>query len=487
MWNPLTLPIFATEGLQRVMKSRQRWFWLGVVAIWLIALTLRFWGLERFNTLVFDEVYIAKLAHNYVTQSPFSHNHPPLGKYMVALGIWLKGFNTWGYRWMNALIGSTVPLILTGIAYQLTQRRSYALLAGGLATIDGLLLVESRYALLNIYLVFFGLLGHWLFLIAFAQHQHRRLGWLTGAAICFGAAVAVKWSGLGFLLGAYVFCCGTWFVRQLCGEMPSSTDLAKQSPSPTFTPFPRWQLWGYLPAIAFLAYVIAWLPHLQLDPTYNFWQAQLHILGYHGGIGSGPDEHPYCSSWYTWPLMLRSISYLYDRAVDLAEPLPIFGPMVPLRSSNFLYSVYALGNPMLWWFSTMAIAWMGWQWVRNGWRSVVGRLQSPTLGTACQAHPELIWIPLYLGTNYAANLLPWSLVSRCTFLYHYLPASMFSGLALAWLIDLWIHSSHRIFRVISLTVILLCLMSFIYWSPFFLGLPISPEEWKARIWLSSWI
>jgi len=47
---------------------------------------------------------------------------------------------------------------VAGIAYQLSHRRSYAFIAA-LAAADGLFLVESRYALNNVYLVIFGLLG----------------------------------------------------------------------------------------------------------------------------------------------------------------------------------------------------------------------------------------------------------------------------------------------------------------------------------------
>ncbi|HEY9828621.1 MAG TPA: phospholipid carrier-dependent glycosyltransferase [Stenomitos sp.] len=119
------------------------WFWIGLAGLWAIALSLRFWGLDRFNTLVFDEIYFAKFGHNYLTHTTFFDAHPPLGKYLIAVGIWLKGFNPWGYRWMNALIGSFIPVIVTGLAYQLSRRYSLALLAGLLAVGDGLLLIHT--------------------------------------------------------------------------------------------------------------------------------------------------------------------------------------------------------------------------------------------------------------------------------------------------------------------------------------------------------
>ncbi len=77
---------------------------------------------------------------------------------------------------MNALTGSLIPLLVAGIAYQLSHRRSYALIAGLFAAVDGLLLVESRYALINIYLLFFGLLGQWFLLLALNTRGEQR--WL---------------------------------------------------------------------------------------------------------------------------------------------------------------------------------------------------------------------------------------------------------------------------------------------------------------------
>ena len=62
-------------------------FALGMLSVFLLSLTLRFWQLERFNTLIFDEVYYAKFANNYLTKTPFFNAHPPLSQYIIAIGI----------------------------------------------------------------------------------------------------------------------------------------------------------------------------------------------------------------------------------------------------------------------------------------------------------------------------------------------------------------------------------------------------------------
>ena len=166
------------------------WFWIGLVGIFLFSIVLRFWGLGRFNTFVFDEVYYAKFANNYLTNTKFFNAHPPLSQYIIAMGIWIGSHlpigqdtvnnltgsvrSTWSYRWLNALTGSFIPLVVAAIAYQISLRRNYALIAALFAATDGLFLVESRYALNNIYLVIFGLLGQLFLLLGLKHHKIKR-------------------------------------------------------------------------------------------------------------------------------------------------------------------------------------------------------------------------------------------------------------------------------------------------------------------------
>lgn len=44
---------------------------LGLLLLWLFALATRFWGLTRFPTLVFDEVYFARFGRNYLARCSF--------------------------------------------------------------------------------------------------------------------------------------------------------------------------------------------------------------------------------------------------------------------------------------------------------------------------------------------------------------------------------------------------------------------------------
>lgn len=508
------------------------WFGASLLGIWLFSLGLRLWGLGRFNTLVFDEVYYAKFAHNYLTQTPFFDGHPPLSKYLIAIAMWLGDqvplgqtqkngltgglYAPWMYRWLNAVTGSLMPLVIAGIALQLLRRRSYAVIAALLAAWDGLFLVESRYALNNIYLVIFGLLGWWCLLLALDCQPERetaieitrlhRAGWLTLAGLGFGLSVAIKWNGLWFLLGAY----GMWGLAQGCSRLPSSHqvypekagDDTKESASgaiaPLDSPLQRltqirvWQVGLYLGLIPFLSYALTWIPHLRLNAKagywVDFWTLQFEILNYHSRVGSGPNVHPYCSSWYSWLLMWRPVAYFY-RVTGWGDPLPTEQVLPPTTPDKVIYDVHAMGNPILWWFSTVAIAMVLLLAI-----AMVGQQLWPKRPRSAEAiaaawglNSAERWFVFFLAVNYLANLLPWVRVTRCIFLYHYMGALVFASLALAWLLDRWLESDRPYLRYLGMSILVLGGLAFLYWLPIYLGLPLTPDSFRRIMWLPSWV
>jgi dolichyl-phosphate-mannose-protein mannosyltransferase len=524
------------------------WFWLGLATLWTIALGLRFWGLERFNTLVFDEVYFAEFAHNYLTRTPFFDAHPPLGKYLIAVGIWLKGFNPWGYRWMNALTGSCIPILVVGLTVQLTRRYGLALLAGALAVLDGLLLVESRYGLINVYILAFGLLAQYLTFLSCGHKGWKHWAILTLAGLSFGATAAVKWTGLGFLLGLYLF----WIAGNLLRLVQKNLKTAPEMPLGKILRLSFFlKLFVFIPIVGAVLYSLVWIPHLKLNPEFDLIAVHQQMFGYHRRVGSGASIHPYCSTLPDWLILKRPVSYFYQLASSRQEPMPMTGPPLTFNNAKYIYSVYATGNPPLWWATTGAIALtLGIaigitvpkfrQWISASHHS---------LGLT----PTETYLPLYLTTGFAAHLLPWLSISRCAFLYHYMSAYLFSSLSLAWLLSKglkapWKRLSPKgwillasctinvllsigvlvnllpqlnaefwkrpvwtlilllcfcIFSVLStgilivtlcqnprllaLVILSLSMLGFLFWLPLYLGLPISPYEWQWRIWLPSWV
>ncbi len=170
------------------------------------------------------------------------------------------------------------------------------------------------------------------------------------------------------------------------------------------------------------------------------------------------------------------MAYFYQTAQSTREQVPAYPPL-PKGYGQVIYDVHAMGNPILWWLSTSAILLLLLLLVQRLWSGMRGYFPPTTVN----------YISLYLGLNWLAQLLPWIGVSRCTFLYHYMGASVFSGLGLAWLIDRWLHRKEESWQIVAITVISLILLAFVFWLPIYLGLPLSAEGHQLRMWFRSWI
>ncbi len=518
---------------------------IAVLGVLFFAFVCRFWGLSRFNEPVFDEIYFATYGYDYLKGIEFFDVHPPLGKYIIAIGLWIFQFlplqqsgggtegvasiSAFGYRWIGAAFGTLIPLWVGILAYKIGHRVSFGVIAGMLTALDGLLLVESRYALINTYLLTFGLLGLICFLMA-VDRRHGRIFWLILAGIGFGACWSVKWNGLGFLLAVYGFyglaLLLSWIAPKAMHDPDSSVEANPLTPlyppiepslsdieatdEPEITsdttsnasvkqgiftkfsqkrtaripannslrgaariPLPLFAL--TLAIVPAIVYRLSWVYHLKIAPSYGFWEMQKQILGYHSQVGGNIGEtHPYCSPWYSWPWMIRPVGYYFQSWQEGAK--------------TTVLDVHAFGTPILWWFSTLAI--FGTLIIVALWLWRIGRddrlRQFHLVAAVHLVSPINLSVGSFIAIGYAANFLPWMLVSRCTYIYHYMGASLFSFLALAWVLDrVWQRPELQL-RAIAPTVILICFAAFLFWSPIFLGLPLSREAFELRMWMSSW-
>ena len=170
------------------MPGSAFWGWAGPLLVTALGAFLRFNRLSVPKAVVFDETYYvgdawAILQHgveinhvknaNALLAAGSTHilqgtqgelvAHPPLGKMMIAVGEWLFGLTPFGWRFSVALIGSLSILLLARIVRRMTSSTLLGCIAGLLMALDGLELVLSRTAILDIFVMFwvlaaFGLL-----------------------------------------------------------------------------------------------------------------------------------------------------------------------------------------------------------------------------------------------------------------------------------------------------------------------------------------
>ncbi|RMD94578.1 MAG: phospholipid carrier-dependent glycosyltransferase [Calditrichaeota bacterium] len=403
---------------------------------------LHFWRLTIPPKLVFDEIYFPVFANNYLTRTPFFDAHPPLGKYIIALGIRIFGFNPLGYRVMDAIFGVAVVILIYRLGCLLFKDRRIGFLAGLFASLDGLLLVESRAGLINIFAVFFSLAAYYLFL-KYGEENLRRSRWLYlfGAGVCIGSAAAVKWIGVasfGVIVVTYVY-------FKLLPKWPQLTRwpeqisfhkrLNKLHPS-TFV-----LACLVLPLVVYSA---SFIIHLNQNPQFDFWELHRQMFGFHA---HSRETHHYASRWWSWPVLMRPVSYFWE--VD--------------EKTQIASTILNLGNPFIWWFSIPAIFY-------GLWRALFRREFGVQFGLLA----------------YMAHYLPFIVIKRSTYLYHYMGALPFAIILLAFVtVKLW--SKEGVAREVAALTVLLIVLAAVYFFPIWTALPIPRGAFYQRMWFVSWI
>ncbi|MEO7804356.1 MAG: phospholipid carrier-dependent glycosyltransferase, partial [Actinomycetota bacterium] len=138
---------------------------LALILVTAFGALIRFIRLTIPAGFVFDETYYAKDACLYLRLGQFvchteqateqSYVHPPLGKWLIAIGIKIFGYNEFGWRVAAAVFGTATIALVYLLARKLFRDRWIATVAGLLVASDFLLIVQSRISMLDIFQTFF--------------------------------------------------------------------------------------------------------------------------------------------------------------------------------------------------------------------------------------------------------------------------------------------------------------------------------------------
>jgi len=277
------------------------------VAIWAIvagALFLRLFRLSTPNKLIFDEIYYVDGARDFLkfgvevsANKPEFIVHPPVGKWVIALGIKVFGDNPFGWRVAVALLGTLSILLIAKIASRIFGALGYGLIAALLAFFDGLNLVMSRTALLDITLTTFLLAATW-FLI-----ERRYL--LAG--LFFGLALGSKWSAIFYIIAFAIF-----FVAKELRENVAQDDERNRSTRELLLLLGLRKVQLFV--VPLIVYVVSWFGWFRssrgwsrfwseengttlLSPITSFIHYHVEILTFHQGLNA---EHNYRSAAWQW-------------------------------------------------------------------------------------------------------------------------------------------------------------------------------------------
>jgi dolichyl-phosphate-mannose-protein mannosyltransferase len=419
--------------------------------------------------------------------------HPPLGKWVIALGEWLFGMTPFGWRWSVAVMGTLMVLMVARIVRRITRSSVIGALAGLLVALDGVAIVMSRTALLDGILAFFIVAAFGAMVLdrdmvraRLAQRLERSevnpasltgpgLGWrpwLVVAGLMLGAAVAVKWSALWHVafFGLLVFAWGAGLRRTL-GIRRWFTAAVLRDGIPALLPLVA------LPAAVYVASWSGWLLSSDAwlrtwattnpstigfipDALRSLWHYHAEAWRFHVGLTSG---HNYAASAWSWPVLGRPTSFFYESPQGCGAP-------------TCSQEVIALGNPIIWWAGVMALLHQGWRWlaVRDTRSGMV------VVGWLAGWLPWLVFQDRTIFAFYSVVLVP--------FMCAALAMSLGSLIGAASNGEQTVNSERRSRNVTVVAIFLVAVIAATwFFLPIWTGELITYEQWRMRMWLPTWI
>ncbi|MGZ8614648.1 MAG: phospholipid carrier-dependent glycosyltransferase, partial [Actinomycetota bacterium] len=347
---------------------------VAVLAVAAIASVIRFAAIDDPQELVFDETYYAKAGCIQVTDATpkecridsgderywldnewdtGSWVHPPLGKLTIGLGIRAFSMNSFGWRFTSALAGIGVAVFTALMTQLLLGKPVWTFVAGLLIAVDGLNVVQSRIALLDIHLAFWVTLGFLLLLLDrrwIDRRTARALSppqevaepdvdepesddaevepadpplpprvpspflrpWRLAAGAAFGAAMAVKWSG-AMAIPAAVLLTYIWETTRRREGRTRGNAFIRSLGMETL---------GVVVAFAIVpvvVYTLAWIPWFaHFEPSLadfitqhrDMWRyhRDLRATALDAATDTYTPTHGYYSKAWTWIPMLRPVN-----------------------------------------------------------------------------------------------------------------------------------------------------------------------------------
>ena len=401
-----------------------------------------------YNSTYFDEIYHARTGYEFAhNMNPYETTHPPLGKVLIMLGIKIFGMTPFGWRFMGALFGVLMLPLMYLMVKQLFKRTEYATLGMLLLALDAMHFTQTRIATIDTYGVFFILLMY-LFMFRYCQMNFytdglkKTLAPLGLCGVAMGLGVASKWICIYAAIGLAVLFFYTMLRRYL-----EHRRALKGNGGPAELRAARSLFWrNFLITGAFCVIMFVVVPALIYYFSYYWymkpggglsvkrvWNSQFFMFNYHKGLTT--DTHFFKSPWYEWPLIVKPMWY-YSGTAYMPE--------------GYISSISCMGNPAVWWTGLAALMFVRFRW----WNGGTGRNG------------------FYVVLGFMAQFLPWVLVPRSTFIYHYFASVPFIIVCTVMFYDWLKKRSWKQARVFVWSLLGAAALLFVAFYPLESGLPV---------------
>ncbi len=373
-----------------------------------------------YNSTYFDEIYHARTGYEHYlamkgdyTYHPYETSHPPLGKVLMAFSIMIFGMTPFGWRFAGALAGVLMLPAMYLLGRMLFKRRRGAFAACFLMAVDCMHYTQTRIATIDSFVVLFILWSVVCMLYYFRMdYWHAKpiktLIPLALSGLFMGLSIASKWTGCYNGVGlAMLFFLSIFrrFTEVRAAKKVLSRAETDLPPEITYAATQGYRTilitliscFAFFIAVPLVIYYASYIPYFL--PTGGVSISKIigaaeGMLSYHSTPGLGMD-HPFYSPWYEWPLIIKPMWY-YSAT---------YAP------DGFRQTIAAFGNPAVWWGGLVGFAVMLVFWLKQ--HIVHGSFRLHTVEPDSR--------PLILLICIAAQYLPWMLVPRGTYIYHYFP------------------------------------------------------------------
>lgn len=429
------------------------------------------------NGTYFDEIYFPRTAYEELEHYPilYENTHPPLGKYFISLGIAIFGMNPFGWRIIGTIFGALLIPLMYMIAKRLFKDSFWAFFCGFLMMFDFMHFTQTRLATIDSYTVFFVMATYYFMLKyydtpAYEKGFFKSLIPLLLSGIFLGLGAVTKWIALYGAFGiAVIFFISRGFEYREYNRKLNAAIRDNQSGGDDRYKSLNSYLGKYFYAtclfcilffiiIPAVIYVCSFIPIENRNDGKSLIVEVIDSIksmyNYHKGVVA---PHPYSSTWYQWPIMVRPIFYYQ-------------GALLPEGTGS---SISSFGNPFIWWTGLIAFFTTLWLLIT---RKFSRRLTQPD-----ESRPALFAVIGYLSLY-----VPWIIAPRkLTFIYHYFACVPFLIIMMAVVFQ-YLERANIIKRWVTHLLMGLVLLLFIIYYPVLSGLEVPRGYLNVLQLLPSW-
>ncbi len=415
------------------------------------------------NGTIFDEIYHARTGYEFNNGLiTYEWTHPPLGKIFIALGMRIFGTSPFGWRFFGTLFGILMVAFIYVLAKKMFKSTFFASVAAIIMATDFMHFTQTRIATIDVFITFFIILMYlfmyWYYTMSFYDTKlYKTFIPLAMCGVAFGLGCASKWTGVYAGAGLailFFYCMYERFIEYREAKVKVKDGIADEKFDYINKKFvPYFWLTILFCVVVFIIipgiiYTLSYIPFVDYNKDVTglvekMLKNQTDMFNYHKDCIF---EHPFSSRWYEWIVMIVPILYYSG-----------------VNADGMSERISAFGNPAIWWMGIAAFIFM---------IVLVKKYKDRTA--------------LFLAVGYIVQLLPWTLVVRTTFIYHYFTCVPFIVLMDVYALY-YLAKRNNKNRLYAIAFTCICIALFVMFYPAISGKPMS-ENYDVNVlrWLPTW-